>query len=255
MMKRILAVFATLLVCVCSIATVSGADTSTRSASDRRSTAMHRAVKLRKLNVLTALLRGGANPNALNASGRTPLHYAVIPERGGAEDSSLQYTRVLLAYGASGGLEDDNGFAPIDIAIRLGNQAVVDALLEQGVNPSRIGPGALSLLTTARSLGRSDIAAIIENQGGRVGTSPAEARFAKVDDVAIPLARNLRRALIKNGDNPDQIPAVVRQQLVESGLPESQVELLVDQVRSKLKRKNSDQDCITCRPQLGGVEK
>ena len=56
------------------------------------------------------LLRYGANPNARDAFGNSPLHLAVMKE-------SQRSVRLLEEYGADGTLENKDGICPIEQSI------------------------------------------------------------------------------------------------------------------------------------------
>jgi ankyrin repeat protein len=68
------------------------------------STALHWACFTGSTNVASLLLAKGANPNAQDASGMTPLHHAVDSAAEKVGDCSL--VRWLLIYGANPLLAD-----------------------------------------------------------------------------------------------------------------------------------------------------
>jgi len=59
-----------------------------------RNTALHRATYNKKLNVVLRLLKDGANPNAVNTAGWTPVHLAV-------STGSIDIVRVLVQHGGN----------------------------------------------------------------------------------------------------------------------------------------------------------
>jgi hypothetical protein len=82
---------------------------------------------------VAALLAQGADVNARNESGATPLMRAV-------DDPDT--TRVLLEYGADPNARSDDGRTPLVIAAgRFGSAPVVRQLLEYGANPTDVAPG------------------------------------------------------------------------------------------------------------------
>jgi len=80
-----------------------------------------------------ALLRHGADANAHDMFGKSPLHDAAL--RGSRELAAL-----LLDYGADPGARDDSGTTAQQVATHAGNHAVVNVLLSGGARP-----GAASL--------------------------------------------------------------------------------------------------------------
>jgi ankyrin repeat protein len=78
-------------------------------------TPLHRAVRTRSLPAVRALLEGGAYPKAPNKGGSTPLHLAVqTTGRGGsgsehAHDQQAGIIRLLLEHGASPADKDGRG--------------------------------------------------------------------------------------------------------------------------------------------------
>lgn len=78
---------------------------------------------------IDALLANGADPNAKNGKGQTPLHTA-------ARIGVAEVAERLIAAGADPNARDSNGKTPIEIASGLGNQAMVALLGQTGANPN-----------------------------------------------------------------------------------------------------------------------
>ena len=82
---------------------------------------------------VVGLLDAGADPNARNEAGATPLMRAV---------DDLDTTRALLEYGADPNVKSDEGRTPLLMAAQhFGAAPVVRLLLAYGANPSAGAPG------------------------------------------------------------------------------------------------------------------
>ena len=93
---------------------------------------MHHAARFnRNAMVISALIASGADPNARDMSGHTPLHH-------GAEfNSRAEVISALLAAGANPNARASGGELPIhSAAVRNPNPAIVSMLLDAGSDPS-----------------------------------------------------------------------------------------------------------------------
>ena len=75
------------------------------------------------------LLEMGANPNAKDDNGWTPLHWA-------AQEGHVDVVRVLLERGANPNAKDEYGDTPLHNAAQKGHVEIVKLLLERGANPN-----------------------------------------------------------------------------------------------------------------------
>ena len=82
------------------------------------------AVQHDHIRVVMLLLQKGANPNLQNATGRTPLASAA------AKKNSKEIIRVLIEAGADERITTHFHETPIDIAKRIGNTEVSEAIEE-----------------------------------------------------------------------------------------------------------------------------
>ena len=88
---------------------------------------IHAAVRAGLLDRVRALLDGGTPVDALDESGRTPLHHAI------ASDQEA-FVRLLIERGADVNARDKAGYYPL---MRLGDApAIARRLLEAGANPN-----------------------------------------------------------------------------------------------------------------------
>mmetsp|Transcript_32118 Transcript_32118/g.75421 ORF Transcript_32118/g.75421 Transcript_32118/m.75421 type:complete len:136 (+) Transcript_32118:274-681(+) len=91
-----------------------------------------------RTEVVQILLAAGADVNARNSLGRTPLH---APNMGHAE-----VTQILLAAGGDHNARDNEGMTPLDLAKRFGQTTVVELMLQHASEPltksaAQGGPG------------------------------------------------------------------------------------------------------------------
>ncbi|CAI7618280.1 unnamed protein product [Penicillium palitans] len=76
-----------------------------------------------RLDLVTALLEGGADPNTVDEVGTSPLHNA-------AKSGHWHIARLLLEKNASPRIEDGNRATPLRLAVRAGHHDIVRLLLE-----------------------------------------------------------------------------------------------------------------------------
>ena len=87
---------------------------------------------------------GGANPNARDAGGCTPLHYAAWNNPVG------EVARALFEAGADPEVCDGHGSKPFDYAISSANAAFIEAALDAGADPAGGGDAIEDARDTAR---------------------------------------------------------------------------------------------------------
>ncbi len=90
------------------------------------------------------LLACGADPNAKDAGGCTPLHYAAWNNPVG------EMAAVLFEAGADPEACDGNGRKPLDYAISAANDAFIEAALDAGADPAGSGEAVEDARDTAR---------------------------------------------------------------------------------------------------------
>jgi ankyrin repeat protein len=128
-------------------------------------TAMHLCARTGLIRLIPDLLRGGANVNARNDAGRTPLTYA-------AEYGQNDVVHLLLEKGADPNMADKYGKLPIDYAAGNGRDIIVKLLIDGDAVPdTRNQP-----LITALSCGYAGAAAELLAGGAAADIHSADYR-------------------------------------------------------------------------------
>lgn len=116
-----------------------------RAADPAGSTLLHHAAGFGTIETLQLLVDAGAEINAKNTRGSTPLHWAVPEEK---------KVRLLLAHGAAVNAKLADGRTPLYLATFLGNgHPVIRLLLEHGADPNLRAGGGRAPLAIAASRG------------------------------------------------------------------------------------------------------
>ena len=144
-----------------------GADVNIRSATSR-STALHCAAELGHDRILSALLEGGADKDAVDQKGDTPLIKAVCYRH-------FRVMEVLLAAGADLTIHNDEGRTPLHYAVYrqdgemvlalLRGGAAVDAVDEMGDSPLHAAAGQRDLTVVEILVASGADASIRSNTG------------------------------------------------------------------------------------------
>lgn len=120
-----------------------GADAKVKN--HRGFTPLHLAARTSSLECVELLLRdGNAEPNAEDFDHRTPLHAAV-----GKADSAFEIIELLISWGANVNAKDVYGFSPLHLAALDGLAHCVELLLYHGADvstKSRKGTTALNVI-------------------------------------------------------------------------------------------------------------
>jgi len=150
------------------------------------------------IKVQTAL-ENGANPNAKNKDGLTPLYRAA---RGGR----VEIVKLLLERGADPNAKDNDGRTPLHIAVLNGRVEIVKLLLDRGANPNAKATGFFFEVRTplhiAAEEGHVEIVRVLLKRGANPNTKDHDGRTplhiaAKEGHVEIV------RVLLKRGANPN----------------------------------------------------
>jgi ankyrin repeat protein len=118
-----------------------GADPN--AADDVGQTPLHWAAYIGRSDIVRLLLKYGANLNIKTKyDGRTPLHVAAAYE--------VSVVKLLIKYGADVNARDSRGRTPLYIALEERNVDVVKALLRHGADPN------MAPIELARRIGMSN---------------------------------------------------------------------------------------------------
>ena len=83
-------------------------------------TALHEAIRTRHFDVARLLLNAGADANAANHKGSTPLHFLCYDEGTANTEASLTFARTLVAAGAEVNVRDKRGLTPLLVCCASG---------------------------------------------------------------------------------------------------------------------------------------
>ena len=122
------------------------------------------ALKTQDTAKARALIKQRVDPNAADAEGMTPLHWA-------AHWNDLDTVKLLIAAGAKAKTANRYGVTPLHQACTVGNAAMVNALLKAGADVNAVyGDGETPLMTAAHS-GSVDIVKLLIEGGAKVNAS------------------------------------------------------------------------------------
>ena len=153
-------------------------------------TALHAAARANSRSLIAALVRAGADVNALDNEGNTPLLLAAGPRTGPDPTFGPAAIAALAAAGADLEVRDTYGFTALHWAAFARETAAIEALQEAGANPVTLDPHdrtALQVALAESGFGESDRAAI-------VALAEAEANHAggEYNDFAAVVALAMR---------------------------------------------------------------
>ncbi|BCM91328.1 hypothetical protein IAD21_03198 [Abditibacteriota bacterium] len=117
------------------------------------STPLHIAALWGTLGSAQELVKRGADLNARDARGLTPLHYALRNPTGRFARRSINMAEFLLGKGANPNIATPTGDAPLHLAARAGDAELITLLLDKGalINARGVGGETALLILTNKS--------------------------------------------------------------------------------------------------------
>jgi ankyrin repeat protein len=142
----------------------------------------------RRLEAL-ALIEEGADVNAAQGDGTTPLHWAVYK-------FDLPLVERLLASGANADAVNRYGSSPLSEAVKIAHVPLVERLLEAGADPESPNSDGQTVLMLAARTGSVDVAKLLVEHGADVNAREAwrgqtalmwaaDGRFAELTEYLI----------------------------------------------------------------------
>lgn len=133
-----------------------------------RGTLLHSAAAAGCPQFVTLLLEFGANPNAVDGGGHTPL-YSACNATEGREDERAEVVRLLAESGAD--VNANHGVkrcAPLHMAARRGSVSVANVLLEYGADIEARDSDGDTPLRRAINCGKPEAAAFLLSRGAEL---------------------------------------------------------------------------------------
>ena len=131
-------------------------------ASTKRAPELTSAVISEDGELVSALLRQGADPNGRGPDGMTPLHHA-------ASGGSLTVAVLLLSSGAGVGAKDSLGMTPLHYAAFSGHPDVAKLLLDEGAAVNARDLAGRTPLHCAAAGGSTPVAELLISAGADTG--------------------------------------------------------------------------------------
>ncbi|MBW2293497.1 MAG: ankyrin repeat domain-containing protein [Deltaproteobacteria bacterium] len=150
---------------------------------------LFKAVKYAGPRRCEALIEAGAQVDARDLEGWTPLHYAINRMRNPKQRDSRASRVLIEAEGADINAVGNDGSTPQILAARHGAIEVLDLLIEHGADLGRRGDHGITLLMEAASSSRTEMAGHLIALGADINAS--------ADDGAMPISFAARHGAVE----------------------------------------------------------
>ena len=124
-------------------------------------TPLHRAADEGNVDQIQSLIASGADINAKNERGETPLHKAVL---GRGDHKSL--VRLLVAHGANPNAKDQIGNTPLYKVAQWASIDVAEVLISAGADVNAKNKDGKTPLTMAIEKGHQEVVDLLRKHGG-----------------------------------------------------------------------------------------
>jgi ankyrin repeat protein len=222
-----------------------GADVNT-SDDTHRITPLHNAVHFKNMEAAKVLIHHGANVNAENGEGNTPLYIAVhrnlpdefiafliekgadatvrnkygyTPLRAASRNGRSSIAKMLLDKGAGVNVRDKKGDTPLLVAIDSGHVDAARFLVENGADINAVGMHGDTSLHIAVARGQAEVVRLLLGKGadcnvtreGRDGGTPLQiaAHFGYADIVKLLISKGAN-ANTKDNDGNTALDIAIR---------------------------------------------
>jgi uncharacterized protein len=174
--------------------------------------ALRHAARKGDASEVSALLKGGVDPNIADGNGRTPLIHASAAR-------NSQVVALLLRNRADPARQDKEGFTALRAAADSGDVESVRALLDAGADVNFKHVRGLTALMTASSRGNTEIVRLLLSRGANVRAKSDHGydalSYASMDrhdaiapfgawKQALPKHADTLRALMESGATPEE---------------------------------------------------
>lgn len=158
------------------------------------STALHYAAEWGMENAAETLISKGANKEAKNANGETPLFSA-------CKNENPETIALLAKKGCKINARDNLGSTPLHVAVRWGNTGDAEQLINLGANIDAQNVSGKTPLAEAVLGGKPEIAKMLLSKGANPNTSDTNGRTILMDAVKAKNTRTIEM-LLEHNANP-----------------------------------------------------
>ena len=148
------------------------------------------------LDAVKMLVEKGADVNAKDVEGRTPLHRCAI------EDDNDEFVRFLLSKGANSNAQDNEGRTPLQCAQYYERQDIIRLLKSRTTTSSSSRPSATTTTTTTSASSRSAKPAAKSDGKSKEGALIQAAKDGDVDKIRSLLASSVSPNCVRDNWTP-----------------------------------------------------